>query len=64
MNQAQVPGNILLEKSASGLDKTSVANFSQILTVDKTRLIEQVSMLSKDYLTKINESIRYIFNTE
>jgi len=63
-NQAQVPGNILLEKSTSRLDKTSVVNFSQIFTIDKTRFIEQVSMLPKGYITKINESIRYIFNTE
>ena len=64
MNQVQVPGNILLEKSITGLDKTSVINFSQIITVDKTRFIEQVSMLPKNYITKINESIRYVFNTE
>jgi mRNA interferase MazF len=64
MNQAQVPGNILLEKSITGLDKTSVVNFSQIFTLDKTRFIEQVSMLPQNYISKINESIRYIFNTE
>jgi len=64
MNQAQVPGNILLEKSVTGLEKTSVANFSQIITVDKTRFIELVSMLPKNYIIKINESIRYVFNTE
>jgi mRNA interferase MazF len=64
MNHAQVPGNIILEKSITGLDKTSVANFSQIFTIDKTRLIEQVTMLPKNYIIKINESIRYIFNTE
>jgi len=64
MNQAQVPGNVLLEKSITGLDKTSVVNFSQVFTVDKTRLIEQVSMLPKNYIAKINESIRYIFSTE
>jgi len=64
MNQSQVPGNIILEKSVTGLNKTSVANFSQIFTIDKTRLIEQVTMLPKNYIIKINESIRYIFNTE
>jgi mRNA interferase MazF len=64
LNQAQVPGNILLEKSITGLDKTSVVNFSQIITIDKTRFIEQVSMLPKSYITKINESIRYVFNAE
>jgi mRNA interferase MazF len=64
IKQAQVPGNILLEKSISGLEKTSVVNFSQVFTVDKARFIEQVSMLTKEYIAKINESIRYIFNTE
>jgi len=61
---AQVPGNILLEKSISGLEKTSVVNFSQVITVDKTRFTEQVSMLPKNFITKINESIRYIFSAE
>jgi len=63
-NQSKVQGNILLEKPISGLEKTSVINFSQIFTIDKTRFIEQVSMLPKNYITKINESIRYIFDSE
>jgi mRNA interferase MazF len=29
------PGNFRLEKSVSGLEKTSVINFSQIVTIDK-----------------------------
>jgi len=53
----------MLEKGVSGLDKTSVINFSQIATIDRTRLIKQVSMLSKDIIEKINESIRHIFDT-
>ena len=47
-----------------GNDKTSVINFSQIATIDRTRLIEQISMLPKKYIEKINESIRFIFNAE
>ena len=64
ISQSQVFGNILLEKSVTKLSKTSVVNFSQIFTVDKTRFTEQVSMLPKDYIDKINESIRYIFDSE
>ena len=60
---AQLPTNLLLEKSVSGLDKTSVINFSQIITVDKSRLTEQVSMLPKNHIEKINEIIRHIFDT-
>jgi mRNA interferase MazF len=63
MKLAQMPGNITLEKGNSGLDKTSVINFSQIATIDKTRLLEQVTMLPKNFIEKINESIRYIFDT-
>ena len=64
INHSKVMGNILLEKSVSGLEKTSVVNFSQVFTIDKTRLTDYVSMLPKNYIEKINESIRYIFNTE
>jgi len=41
----------------------SVINFSQIITVDKSRLTEQVSMLPKNHIEKINEIIRHIFDT-
>jgi len=61
---AQIPYNILLEKSVSGLDRTSVVNFSQIVTIDKSRLTEQVLMLPKSYIGQINESIRHIFDAE
>jgi len=61
---AEQPANILLEKGISGLEKTSVINFSQIITIDKSRLIEQVLMLPKSFIVNINESIRYIFNAE
>ena len=63
MKLAQMPGNITIEKGVSGLDKTSVINFSQIATIDRTRLLEQIAMLPKKYIEKINESIRYIFDT-
>ena len=64
INQSKVFGNILLEKTVTGLEKTSVVNFSQIYTLDKTRFVEYVSMLPKNYIEKINESIRYIFDSE
>jgi len=60
---AQIPYNILLEKSVSGLEKTSVVNFSQVITIDKSRLTEQVQMLPKSYVAKINESLSHIFDT-
>jgi mRNA interferase MazF len=64
MKLSQMTGNITLEKGVSGLNKTSVINFSQIATIDRTRLIELITMLPKKYIEKINESIRFIFDTE
>ena len=33
---AEAPGNVLLPREASGLPRNSVANVSQIFTIDKT----------------------------
>jgi mRNA interferase MazF len=60
---ASAPGNLLLEKADSGLGKSSVINFSQILTLDKACLTQMISMLSKPQIQKINTNqksdIRY-----
>jgi len=61
---ANAPANILLEKSESKLNKIAVINFSQIITIDKSSLTEQVSMLSKSILTKVNRSIKLVLNVE
>ncbi|MEN6468598.1 MAG: type II toxin-antitoxin system PemK/MazF family toxin [Smithella sp.] len=63
-NLAGSPGNILLEKSESGLDKTSVINISQIITIDKSYFTEMVSMLSKPMIHKINNSLKIIFDMD
>ena len=57
---ASLPGNLLLEKAVSGLDRTSTVNFSQITTVDKVDLTEQVSMLPKHILEKINGCLKTV----
>ncbi|MDR0709295.1 MAG: type II toxin-antitoxin system PemK/MazF family toxin [Spirochaetaceae bacterium] len=50
---AKAPPNIMLEKAVSGLEKTSVINFSQIITLDKSFFIKQVSMLPKNMIERI-----------
>ncbi|MHB9003745.1 MAG: type II toxin-antitoxin system PemK/MazF family toxin [Coriobacteriia bacterium] len=42
---ADAPGNVELEANATGLPKDSVANVSQILTLDKRTLTERVGAL-------------------
>ena len=63
-NLASAPANLLLEKADSGLEKTSVINFSQIITLDKTYFIELVSMLPKPIISRINRSLKVIFDIE
>lgn len=42
---AEAPGNVLLATLTTGLPKDSVANVSQILTVDRSLLFERVGRL-------------------
>lgn len=41
------PGNVLLTASATGLDKDSVANVSQLVTLDKSQLIERAGSIPR-----------------
>jgi mRNA interferase MazF len=59
---ASIPGNLLLEKGVSGLDKTSVINFSQVTTVDKDELLEQVRMLPKTIIDKVNACLQTVLD--
>jgi mRNA interferase MazF len=47
---ASAPGNVLLSESATGLAKESVANVSQIVTLDKSELTVRVGKLPKAQL--------------
>ena len=57
---ASLPGNLLLEKTISGLDKTSAVNFSQLATIDKVNLKKQVAMLPKPMLEKVNNCLKQV----
>ena len=49
----EAPGNVLLPARATGLPKDSVANTSQIITLDRELLTEEVGKLSKRQLELI-----------
>jgi len=44
---AEAPGNVLLQSRLTGLPEDSVANVSQIVTLDKSLLTERVGKLSR-----------------
>lgn len=60
MRLAGAPGNVLLPSEATGLPKNSVANVSQILTVDKTFLAERVGALPERLQEEVDEGLRSI----
>src|SRR5437870_2671073 len=47
---ADAPGNVLLSARTTGLPKDSVANVSQIITLDRGLLIRELGRLSKRQL--------------
>ena len=53
MRVAEAPGNVLLPLSTSGLDRESVVNVSQILTLDKGDLIKRIGKLPKSMLQAV-----------
>lgn len=57
---AQAPGNVLLSQQETGLAKDSVANVSQIITLDKEFLGECVGTLPGGLLRKVEAGIRLI----
>jgi mRNA interferase MazF len=44
---ASAPGNVLLSEDATGLHRQSVANVSQIVTLDKSKLTERTGKLPR-----------------
>ena len=59
---AEAPGNVLLSTKASGLSKDSVANVSQIITLDRDALIERVGKISKAKLALIFSGIDIVLD--
>ncbi|MCP4978428.1 MAG: type II toxin-antitoxin system PemK/MazF family toxin [Maribacter sp.] len=59
-NLAQAPGNVFLPKKLTGLSKDSVANVSQVVTVDKSFLTERVGVLPSNILEQVENGLRLI----
>lgn len=57
---AEAPGNVLLPCAATGLPRDSVANVSQIFTIDKTFLVERVGAILEQLQVKVDEGLRTV----
>lgn len=57
---AQAPGNVRLAKRQTGLERDSVVNISQVVTLNKSFLIERVSRIPITKLQDVDEGLRLV----
>jgi len=59
---ADAPGNVRLPVRGTGLSKPSVANVSQIVTIDKSFLTQRIGRLAPRLLAEVEEGIRLVLS--
>lgn len=59
---SEAPGNILLKRKTSKLNRDSVINVSQLVTLDKKYLVEKVSKLRSDFQMALNEGLKLVLS--
>ena len=60
--RAEAPGNLLLPARVTGLAKNSVANVSQMITVDKGFLTERVGKLPPAVMKELEAGVRLVLD--
>jgi mRNA interferase MazF len=60
MKRAQAPGNVTLNKGEANMEKKSVVNISQVVTVDKSDLKDKIGSLSSKRTQEIIEGIKLL----
>lgn len=61
LDWADAPGNVVLSSHLTGLPKDSVANVSQVLTIDKGSLVERVKKLPVRKLAAVIDGMMIVF---
>ena len=56
--RAEMPGNVLLSRKASGLPRKSVVNVSHILTLDRSFLVKRIRSLPGQTLARVEAGVR------
>jgi mRNA interferase MazF len=59
---AEAPGNFLIAAAESGLPKDSVANVSQVITIDKSFLSKRCGRLSSRFLKTLDNGLRLVLS--
>jgi mRNA interferase MazF len=61
---ADAPGNVLLPRKQTHLPLDSVANISQVFTIDKSFLKEKISDLPKALLQRVETGLRLVLSLQ
>lgn len=62
MRLADAPGNVALSHRESRLDRDSVINVSQVITLDRSYLTERVGKLSAKLIAAIDDGLRLVLS--
>lgn len=54
------PGNVLIQAQEAELPRDSVANVSQVVTLDRDMLIERVSCLGNRTMSRLDHGLRLV----
>ena len=57
------PGNFRLAKSKTGIDRDSVVNVSQIITLEKSYLTGRAGQLTNKQINSLNDGLRLVLGT-
>jgi mRNA interferase MazF len=57
---AEAPGNLVVTVDETGLPQDSVVNVSQVITIDKSFLTEQVSEVSDRVMLLVEDGLRLV----
>ena len=64
MRLADAPGNLALTKRQSRLQRASVVNVSQVVTLDRGSLSERISKLSTEQMLRVDAGLRLALGLE
>lgn len=56
------PGNVLVPAKLSGLPRDSVANVSQVVTLDRSLLVERAGALPRAVMTQVGAGLRLVLD--
>jgi mRNA interferase MazF len=61
---AAAPGNVLCRRKDTHLAKDSVANVSQVMTIDKSLLTEKIGALPSLVVKRVEEGLRLVLGLQ